>query len=602
MTISRASSPECSVGTSNSARRVAFNLEARSWPAEIGIPLHRSSAARTELNPREHRSPMSQHGWNSSTKVPGAVTLLDCTLRDGGYYNSWDFSASFARRYVKAMHQSGVEVLELGFRTLERDRFLGPAAYTTDRFLESLGIPETQTIAVMLNAKELTEEEPSSVIDRLFRSAVDSPVDLVRIAAHFTELESLDPAIERLRDLGYQVGVNLMQIASRSEDEILQFGDRASAWELSVAYIADSFGALQPNDVPRVIATLRSTYAGEIGCHMHDNMSLAFANTLSAVEAGASYADSTLLGMGRGPGNARTEYLATELTRRGLAEIDVVPLLPLATKEFTAMQREFGWGTNIYYFLSAANNVHPSYIQEMSTDGRYSTDEIIAALDQLGKQGGSGFSRDRMFEAANWAPFEEANGTWNATGWCAGLPMLIVGPGPSGAEHRADIEEFIRTEAPLVVALNAVPPIDPGLVDCYVICHPVRAVIDADSIKGIDRPIFMPRAVSDRLGALPDWTELRDYGLMVSDRGFAIEPNACAVPYLAAFPYALALAAVGRADRVLLTGFDGFEPGDHRQVEMEDVFARFAQCPESVPIVALTRTSYPISKSSIYAR
>jgi 4-hydroxy 2-oxovalerate aldolase len=530
------------------------------------------------------------------------VTLLDCTLRDGGYYNDWDYTPELIRRYVSAMHEARVPVVELGFRTAEGGRYLGPTGYTTDRYLATLDLPSGPLYGVMMNAKEMVATGRSDeVVDHLFGPASESVVGLARIASNFSEVPALRPGIERLHELGYRVGLNLMQIASRTEDEVRSFAKMAREWGVEIAYFADSFGGMTPPDIARVVRILVDEFAGPVGCHTHDNMSLAFANTISAIEAGATWVDATVLGMGRGPGNARTEYVAYELARRGLADVDGGELLPLVTGDFAELQRQFGWGSNIYYFLSAAKGIHPTYIQEMTKDGRYSVDEIVGALDQLGHEGGGSFSHERMEEAAGDIGLETGDGTFDVTGWCNGRQVLIVGPGPAGVERRRDVEAFIRAQQPLVLALNPVPPVDPALVDAYALCHPVRAMIDADQIAKLERPVFMPQSLADRLAPVPSGDQVRDYGLTVDAGVLSGTALGCTLPKIANLPYALAIAAAGGASEVLLSGFDGFDKGDPRQAEMEHMLVLFASSPTSPPVVAVTKTTYPVRQSSIYA-
>ena len=97
--------------------------------------------------------------------------LLDCTLRDGGYYNDWDFCESLVSKYLQAMAQSGVPVVELGFRFLEPAGYAGPTAHTTDDYIEGLDVPDSIELGVMLNAKDLVSFAggPSAAIDKLFR-------------------------------------------------------------------------------------------------------------------------------------------------------------------------------------------------------------------------------------------------------------------------------------------------------------------------------------------------------------------------------------------------------------------------------------------------
>ena len=83
------------------------------------------------------------------------IKILDCTLRDGGYYNNWDFSIDLINDYLKAMPMAGVDYVELGFRSLYKSTFKGACAYTKDEFLESLKIPKKLKVAVMVNASDL---------------------------------------------------------------------------------------------------------------------------------------------------------------------------------------------------------------------------------------------------------------------------------------------------------------------------------------------------------------------------------------------------------------------------------------------------------------
>ncbi len=68
------------------------------------------------------------------------INTLDCTLRDGGYYNNWDFDKKLVDNYLHALTKSKVDYVEIGFRNLSSSIFMGPYAYSRDRFLEKLNI------------------------------------------------------------------------------------------------------------------------------------------------------------------------------------------------------------------------------------------------------------------------------------------------------------------------------------------------------------------------------------------------------------------------------------------------------------------------------
>jgi 4-hydroxy 2-oxovalerate aldolase len=90
------------------------------------------------------------------------MKILDCTLRDGGYYNGWSFPLDVINKYLEAMSRSGVEIVELGLRSMVNKGFKGANAYTTVSFLHTLTIPSELKVAVMINAAEIVGDYASS--------------------------------------------------------------------------------------------------------------------------------------------------------------------------------------------------------------------------------------------------------------------------------------------------------------------------------------------------------------------------------------------------------------------------------------------------------
>ena len=148
------------------------------------------------------------------------MKILDCTLRDGGYYNSWNFPIDVINKYLEAMQAAGVDIVELGLRSLINKSFNGASAYTTDSYIRTLAVPAGLKVAVMINATELVGGTPlETVLEKLFpESAENSPVNVVRIACHVHEFVKALPACNWLKERGYIVGFNLMQVADRSQE------------------------------------------------------------------------------------------------------------------------------------------------------------------------------------------------------------------------------------------------------------------------------------------------------------------------------------------------------------------------------------------------
>ncbi len=529
--------------------------------------------------------------------------FLDCTLRDGGYYNAWDFSSELINQYLEAMQAAGVDIVELGLRTLKNQGFQGPCAFTTDEFIRSLSIPAGLTVGVMVNGSELVGEVPQEeALARLFpNAAADSPVDLVRIACHVHEFEQSLSAVTWLKERGYRVGFNLMQVADRTEDEVKALARVAKAYPMDALYFADSMGSMNPEQAAQIIQWFRSEWTGAMGIHTHDNLGLALSNTLRALDEGVTWVDSTVTGMGRGPGNARTEELAIEMAERRGHSANMVPLMVLLREHFKPMQAHYGWGTNPYYYLAGKYGIHPTYIQEMLSDSRYSEEDVLAVIEHLRVEGGKKFSLNTL-DAARHFYHGEPKGQWSPKERFAGREVLLLGTGPGVARHRLALERYIRDHKPLVLALNTQSAINAELIDLRVACHPVRLLADYEAHTQLPQPLItpysmLPADVRDSLAS----KEVLDFGLNVQADSFAFAETHCTAPTSLVVAYALAVASSGQAERVVMAGFDGYSADDPRSREMHQLLEQYQEAEGALAITAITPTRYGLHSESVYA-
>lgn len=529
------------------------------------------------------------------------LTFLDCTLRDGGYYNNWNFDHAVVQRYINASAKAGVDVLELGFRTLGAEVFLGPYAHTTDALLRRHDLPASMDYAVMVNASDLANH-PGGIQDavaKLFAPADESPVDIIRLAAHMTHVPQLPAMVEAMVELGYRVGANLMQVSRFSGEDVAQAAKTLqAAGGTEVLYFADSFGDMTRQDIIDRVEQVGTGWDGPIGLHAHDNRKLGLTNVLEAVDQGVTWIDGTIRGMGRGAGNAATEFILSELRLRGMADYDEKAYVSVVMEDFRALHQAYEWGADLLYVMAAEHTVHPTYVQMMNGDSRYDLADIVGAIEALGRSEGHSYRAEMITVALSDG--SEATGTWDATGWCDEQDVLILGAGPELTTHLAAVESYVRERAPLVLCLNTTSAIDESLVDGYVACHPTRMALEADQLASLHAPLIAPRSMIESIGIGDADIELRDYGVDIAPHDFTASATGCRIPGRLAFAYALAAVTAGGAARVLLVGMDGFPGGDPRQEEMLDVFHAYADH-GGPDLIALTPTSYPVRQSSVYA-
>ena len=113
----------------------------------------------------------------------------------------------------------------------------------------------------------------------------------------------------------------------------------------------------------------------------HDNLEMGLSNTVCALNHGANWLDSTILGMGRGPRNAKTEYLVLELNSVMKNIYNALPLVDLVNNYFLKLKNIYKWGTNAYYFMSGIM-VYIQHIFEMISI-KLDEIEIVEAINQL---------------------------------------------------------------------------------------------------------------------------------------------------------------------------------------------------------------------------
>jgi 4-hydroxy 2-oxovalerate aldolase len=538
------------------------------------------------------------------------INHLDCTLRDGGYYNDWDFSPELVSDYLQAMAALDVDFVEVGFRFVTNEGFKGGFAFSTDDFIHTLPIPVALEgkIGVMINGADLLPKDKSQevlsfqqeVLNKLFKDKADSPVTLVRIACHVYEFANCLPATIWLKDRGYLVGFNLMQVAELTTIEIKQLAEQANQYPIDVLYFADSMGSLDPEQINKIIESFKQNWDGELGIHTHDNMGQALVNTQQAVKQGVTWVDSTVTGMGRGPGNVQTEYLALTLADYK-PKANPTKLFELIRKHFKPMQVQYGWGTNPYYYLAGKYGIHPTYVQEMLSDSRYSDEDLIAVIDHLKIAGGNKFSLNALDSARHFYS-GEPRGSWSPAELFKGRDVLILGTGPGVATHKKAIEAYIQRKKPFVLALNTQSAIKQELINVRAACHPVRLLADCHEHLTLPQPLITPVSMlPENLKQELANKQLFDFGIEIKLGSFEINEYFCTLPSSLVVAYALAVALCGQANRILLAGFDGYPEGDLRNKEMDLLLQSYFQAPNAPSLISITPTRYEVIIQSVFA-
>lgn len=531
------------------------------------------------------------------------LKILDCTLRDGGYYNNWKFNSKLVADYLRAMEECSVSYVELGFRFNSPLNSVGSFGTTTEDFLATLDLPESLKYALMINGKEflkLDEEDTERLIHEAFVPAKDSSISLVRIAINFDSALDTKSIIICLKKLGYEVGLNLMQSSGKEESEYIRISSIIEGWGLvDILYFADSFGNMDSDDINFIIDSLKKGWKGELGFHSHNNKGFALSNSLRAIEKGITYCDCTVTGMGRGAGNVTTESLLMELDNLSKLKVNL-SLLQGTVSDFSALKSEYGWGPNMHYQYAANHNIHPTFVQTLSEDNRYDQYQSFKILEALANEGNSSSFSHESLRTIVYKEEKNQEGSWDPAGFLQDEEVLLIGGGNSVETYREQIIDLIKKRNLKVIFLNLNQSIPQEIGIATIVSHEIRAYLDASFYNALKHPLIIPKKT---LGKLIDKylknVECLDYGLNLKEEAMLIGEKSCVLNSSIVAGYALAICTRAGAKKINLAGFDGYHEEDSRFLEMEKIFSNYKKLEESVDILSLTPTNYSLEKEII---
>lgn len=308
------------------------------------------------------------------------LSVIDCTLRDGGYYNNWKFNLRDTQKYINNCFKSRINYVELGFLYPLKKPKLGPNAYCRETYLKKLKIPKKLNLCFMINASDFYKNELS--IKNELSEYMLNKFSLVRIAVNFKEIKIAKKLAKILKSKKLKIALNLMQSHEKNSFKIKKVINEIKSWKLiDCVYFADSIGSMDPEYVKYFCKILKKYWSKDYGFHAHNNKSYALINALSAINSGAKFIDSTVLGMGRGAGNVCTENLLEELKKLNY-NYDPKPIAK-NLNYFENLKKKYNWGPNIFYHYAANNNIHPTYVQKILMSKKFRSDHILNLLYKL---------------------------------------------------------------------------------------------------------------------------------------------------------------------------------------------------------------------------
>ena len=282
------------------------------------------------------------------------IKVMDCTVRDGGLMNKWQFDDKFVKGVYDACVEAGVDYMEVGYISSEKafDRKeVGPWKFCSDADLRrAIGDNNTKLkISAMADIGRIELDD--------IPLAKDSVIDMMRVACYAHQMDKAIELAHHCMDKGYETTINLMAVSKINELELDEALADVAKSRVPIFYLVDSFGSMHCETIEYLMKKYKAALPDkEIGLHAHNNMQLAMSNNITALMNGATYLDATLLGMGRGAGNCPIEILIAFLKN---PKYRLLPLLKSIQEDILPWQQKIDWGYHIPYLVTGALNEHP---------------------------------------------------------------------------------------------------------------------------------------------------------------------------------------------------------------------------------------------------
>jgi len=496
------------------------------------------------------------------------MKLLDCTLRDGGYYTKWDFNKELVDSYINCIDKLPIEYIEIGYRSLEANEYLGEYFYLTLTTIKNVKSKTSKKLAIMLNAKDCNNIEN---IDNLLSDLVNT-ITLVRIAIDPKNINHGIKLAKKIKHLGFEVALNVMYISKIKDND--NFFAYLEDIEDIIDYLnlVDSYGSIYPNQLNKLITKIKDITSVNLGFHGHNNLELAFVNALEAINNGCVIVDSTVFGMGRGAGNLKTELFLTYLRHQNNLEVDLNVLGNLV-ELFKELARSYQWGTNLAYMVSGAYSLPQKDVMEALEINRYSLSGIINQMNN---------NNDLVLPKFNSD--------------IKGQNCLIIGGGDSVKEHYLSIQEYLSLNQEVVVIHSSSKYIDlfKKINNIQILAIAGDELLKSKTISNIHSYILQPspRKINNSINNQNNFYELKNISFI--DKYFD-----------SPLSISLQIALDIQANQIFLVGFDGYQELKSKKElylmkENQEIIDNFLKIGN---LISLTFTKYHnLKQQSIYGK
>lgn len=390
----------------------------------------------------------------------GEIKLLDCTLRDGGYVNDWEFGHNNLVSIFERIVDAGIDMIEVGFldekRPFDINRSIMPDTDCVEKIYGKLNKKQTMVVGMIDYGKCSLEH---------ISSCNESFLDGIRVIFKKHLREQAMAFCGQLKKLGYKVFAQLVSVTSYSDDEmmdLIQLANRVKPYAVSMV---DTYGLMHQNNLMHYFTLLSENLHSDIGLgyHAHNNFQMGYANCitmLSNTTERMMIVDGSIYGMGKSAGNAPIELLAMYLNHIHGKRYHISQLLEAIDSNISQFYHPATWGYNMFYYLAASNDCHPDYVSYLMNKHTLSVKSINELLGKL--EGEKKLLYDKDYIEQLYAQYQlneinDRNAQELLKKLFEGQEFLLVGPGKSVELERSKIESYVKEQNPVIISINYIP-------------------------------------------------------------------------------------------------------------------------------------------------
>lgn len=400
---------------------------------------------------------MNEAAWRN---IMDDIVLLDCTLRDGGYLNDWNFGHTNLISMLERLVNAGIDIIELGFlderRTFDINCSIMPSTECMEKIYGSVDKRNAMTVGMI---------DYGTCSLRQIQPADESYLDGIRVIFKKHLMHEAMKFCYQLKKLGYHVFSQMVSITSYSDDELEEFIEIANKVKPFAVSMVDTYGLLYKDNLLHFYEILDRGLDREIrlGYHSHNNFQLAYSNCMEVLRSKKQrpiLVDGTLYGMGKSAGNAPLELLAMHMNEHYAKEYDIAQILEAINGSVMQVFQNSPWGYNLFYYLAASNSCHPSYVRFLMDKHALSVKEVNELLDRIDIEKKLLYDERHIEKIYYQYQRVECDDTLDRRKLAEAFrdrKILAVGPGSSVKNSINRINDYIDAETPCVIAVNFIP-------------------------------------------------------------------------------------------------------------------------------------------------